>query len=180
MDAERHARSRTIEERKTPSPTDQHCTAMDAEKPSDYADARKPTPIHRHKKLKLKRRHDIDDNKENITQQVRGDSLQLKEKQQQQSPKVNRDLECRCTISEFGSNEAHEHGRNCAEHKIEIEKESDSDLKLVESAYQYITDKTYPPGSTKNEKRSIRRKADKLVVVNGELLYRKKDGSEVT
>ena len=74
------------------------------------------------------------------------------------------------------------HGRDYAENcvKTEAENETDSDLKLVENAYQYITDKTYPPGSTKNEKRSIRRKAEKLVVVKGELLYRKKDGNEVT
>ena len=74
-----------------------------------------------------------------------------------------------------------EHGRDYAENcvKTEAENETDSDLKLVENAYQYITDKTYPPGSTKNEKRSIRRKAEKLVVVKGELLYRKKDGNEV-
>ena len=156
---------------KTPSPpTDQHRTdsAMDAERSSDYArshsiEERKTTPMHRHKKLKLKRRHN-NDNKENIAQK------QLKEKQQQQSGKGSG-----CT------NITDEHGRDYAENcvKTEAENETDSDLKLVENAYQYITDKTYPPGSTKNEKRSIRRKAEKLVVVKGELLYRKKDGNEV-
>ena len=152
---------------------------MDAERPPDYArshsiEERKTTPIHRHKKLKLKRWHD-NDNKENIAHQQRGDSRQLKEKQQQQqSGKAKRDSGC--------TNITNEHGRDYAEHcvKTETENETDSDLKLVERAYQYITDKTYPPGSTKNEKRSIRRKAEKLVVVKGELLYRKKDGNEVT
>ena len=50
-----------------------------------------------------------------------------------------------------------------------IDKETDSDIKIIENAFQYITDKMYPLGSTKNEKRSIRRKAEKLVVMNGEL-----------
>ena len=54
-----------------------------------------------------------------------------------------------------------------------IDKETDSDIKIIENAFQYITDKMYLLGSTKNEKRSIRRKAEKLVVMNGEL-YRKK------
>ena len=59
------------------------------------------------------------------------------------------------------------------------DKESDSDLKLVEHAFLYLNEKTYPPDCTKNEKRSIRRKAEKLVVVNGELFCKKKDGNEV-
>ena len=59
------------------------------------------------------------------------------------------------------------------------DRETDSDLKLVEHAFLYLTDKTYPPGCTKNEKRSIRRKAEKLVIVSGELFYKKKDGNEV-
>ena len=36
------------------------------------------------------------------------------------------------------------------------DRETDSDLKLVEHAFFYLTDKTYPRGCTKNEKRSIK------------------------
>ena len=54
---------------------------------------------------------------------------------------------------------------------------------LLEKAYTYITSKTYPDGASSNEKRTIRRKAAKFVVRNGELLYRKcrkmKDGEKV-
>lgn len=60
------------------------------------------------------------------------------------------------------------------------DQQTDSDLKLVEHAFYYITEKKYPPECTKNDKRSIRRKAEKLNVVNGELFYKKKDGNEVT
>ena len=59
------------------------------------------------------------------------------------------------------------------------DRETDSDLKLVEHAFVYLTDKIYPPGCTKNEKRSIRRKAEKLTIISGELYYKKKDGNEV-
>ena len=60
-----------------------------------------------------------------------------------------------------------------------VDQQTDSDLKLVEHAFYYITEKSYPPECTKNDKRSIRRKAEKLNVVNGELFYKKKDGNEV-
>ena len=59
------------------------------------------------------------------------------------------------------------------------DRETDSDLKLVEHAFVYLTDKIYPPGCTKNEKRSIRHKAEKLTIISGELYYKKKDGNEV-
>lgn len=169
MDAKRqpeisdYARSQTIEERKTSI-----------------------TLIHwQKKKLKLKWRHN---NNDNTTQQLRGDSCQhkekqqqsakegkdshqKKEKQQQQSAKAKRDSGCTNLDSE--SNITSEHGndlypRDSAEHCVESEtdKDTDNDFKLVESAYQYITDKMYPPESTKNEKCSIRLKDEKLVVVN--------------
>ena len=60
-----------------------------------------------------------------------------------------------------------------------VDQQTDSDLKLVEHAFYYITEKSYPPECTKNDKRSIRRKAEKLNVVKGELFYKKKDGNEV-
>ena len=52
-----------------------------------------------------------------------------------------------------------------------VDQQTDSDLKLIEHAFYYITEKKYPPECTKNNKRSIRRKAEKLNVVNGELFY---------
>ena len=50
---------------------------------------------------------------------------------------------------------------------------------LVHRAFVYLTEKTYPPGSTKNEKRCIRKKADRFVVTDGVMHYQKKDGVEV-
>ena len=50
---------------------------------------------------------------------------------------------------------------------------------LVQKAFLYLKDKTYPEGCTKNEKRCIRRKAEKLVERNGVMYYKKKDGAEV-
>ena len=55
----------------------------------------------------------------------------------------------------------------------------DDKVALVEKAYFYLTEKRYPTDCTKNEKRSIRWKSEKLVVKDGVLYYRKKDGSEV-
>lgn len=50
---------------------------------------------------------------------------------------------------------------------------------LVQKAFMYLRDKTYPEGCTKNEKRCIRKKAEKLVARNGVMYYKKKDGAEV-
>ena len=50
---------------------------------------------------------------------------------------------------------------------------------LIQKAFVYLTDKTYPEGSTKNEKRCIRKKAEKIVVLNGVLHYKKKCGAQV-
>ena len=55
----------------------------------------------------------------------------------------------------------------------------DDEVALVEKAYFYLTEKRYPADCTKNEKRSIRRKSEKLVVKDGVLHHRTKDGSEV-
>ena len=43
----------------------------------------------------------------------------------------------------------------------------------------YITKSSYPPNATKNEKRVIRKKAEKLSVKDGEVFYKKKGGKEV-
>lgn len=45
---------------------------------------------------------------------------------------------------------------------------------LVEAAYQYITDTSYPDGCSKEQKRTIRRKATKFVVRNGVMFFKKK------
>ena len=53
-------------------------------------------------------------------------------------------------------------------------------LHWVERAYAYLTKGEYPEGATKNEKRSIRRKAEQLKEENGELYYKKRGGVEVS
>ena len=50
---------------------------------------------------------------------------------------------------------------------------NDSEHDLVQKAYIYITEGTYPGGATANEKRVIRKKAKKFAVRNGELVYKK-------
>ena len=55
----------------------------------------------------------------------------------------------------------------------------DTETRLVKNAIYYLTHKTYPIGATKNEKRSIRRRAEAFVERNGEVLYRKPDKSLV-
>ena len=60
----------------------------------------------------------------------------------------------------------------------ESDKEA-AEIKLVENAFVYITEKRYPLECSKNEKLSIRRKAERLQVKDGDLLYKKKDGNEV-
>ena len=45
---------------------------------------------------------------------------------------------------------------------------------LVELAYQYLSAKSYPAGCTDNKKRTIRKKAKRFEVRNGELCYKEK------
>ena len=61
----------------------------------------------------------------------------------------------------------------------ELESE-DTEVALVENAYAYLTEKKYPDGCSKNEKRTIRRKAEQMAVRDGVLYYKKKDDKEVT
>lgn len=56
----------------------------------------------------------------------------------------------------------------------------DDELALIEKAFDYLTRKTYPPGCSKNDKRVIRRKAEKLEERNGEIFYKKRGGSTVS
>ncbi len=62
---------------------------------------------------------------------------------------------------------------------ILIKMEEETEIKLIEKAYIKLTQGTYPEGSTKNEKRVIRRKATTLDVVDGVLHYRRMDGGRV-
>lgn len=55
------------------------------------------------------------------------------------------------------------------------EENIDPERRLIEDACAYVLSKEYPPNSDKNQKRSIRRKAEKLVVKDGEIFYKKQD-----
>ena len=52
--------------------------------------------------------------------------------------------------------------------------------KLIEQAFIKLTKGIYPEGSTKNEKRVIRKKAGTLDVIDGVLHYKKKNGKRVS
>ena len=56
--------------------------------------------------------------------------------------------------------------------------EKDEDL-LMEDAILYVQKQRYREGLSKNEKRTIRRKATRFTLRNGELLYTKKDKMKV-
>ena len=47
-------------------------------------------------------------------------------------------------------------------------------IDLVQAAYVYITEKTYPDGCTKSQKRAIRKKSNMFIVRHGILYYKKK------
>ena len=53
---------------------------------------------------------------------------------------------------------------------------NEREIYLVEDAYRYKCSKSYPVNATKNEKRIIRKKAEKIMIKNGEVYYRKKKG----
>ena len=55
---------------------------------------------------------------------------------------------------------------------MDHENAEERDVDLVEEAYRYLTDKTYPNVMTENRKRAIRNKAKKFVIKDGELFYR--------
>ncbi len=63
----------------------------------------------------------------------------------------------------------------------ESENSTDGYLLLIEEAVTYSRDGVYSRDDfTSNEKRSIRRKANKLVVVDGEVFTKKKGDSKVS
>ena len=55
---------------------------------------------------------------------------------------------------------------------MDHENAEERDVDLVEEAYRYLTDKTYPNVTTENRKRAIRNKAKKFIIKDGELFYR--------
>ena len=62
----------------------------------------------------------------------------------------------------------------------ETQNDEENDVVLVEKAYLYLTDGSYPEGAIKNDKPSIRRKAGRLNIRHGELYYKKRGGVEVS
>ena len=50
---------------------------------------------------------------------------------------------------------------------------------LVENAFVYKKYQTYPANCMKNEKRSIRRKAEKIRDIDGEVYFEKSNGKKV-
>ncbi len=54
------------------------------------------------------------------------------------------------------------------------------EVDLIEKAYIKLTWGIYPEGSTKNEKRVIRKKASTMDVIDGVLHYKKKNGKRVS
>ena len=62
---------------------------------------------------------------------------------------------------------------------MDHESADERDVDLVEQAYRYLTDKTYPNGATENRKRAIRNKAKRFIIKDGELFYKKKQKEKV-
>ena len=56
---------------------------------------------------------------------------------------------------------------------MDHESADERDVDLVEQAYRYLTDKTYPNGATENRKRAIRNKAKRFITKDGESFYKK-------
>ena len=52
----------------------------------------------------------------------------------------------------------------------------DEDFDLIAHTYVYKNDGVYPEGCTANHKRSIRRKASKMILQNGEIFHKKREG----
>ena len=57
--------------------------------------------------------------------------------------------------------------------------DSDKEVQLLIKACRYLQYKTYPLDCDTNEKRSIRRKSERLTLRDGDILYRKTNGQEV-
>ncbi len=61
----------------------------------------------------------------------------------------------------------------------EDQAETEREEELIEQAYTYLTQKTYPDGCTATRKRVIRKKAAKFEVKDGELYYKQKQKGKV-
>ncbi len=57
--------------------------------------------------------------------------------------------------------------------------ETDSELNFIERAGYYLSTGEYPPNTSKNDKRTIRRKASKLCVEGGDVFYLQRGGKKV-
>ena len=64
--------------------------------------------------------------------------------------------------------------KSTASHSMDEEENT-----LMQDAILYLQKKTYRVGLSKNEKRIVRRKAEKFSLKTGELLYTKKDKTKV-
>ena len=53
--------------------------------------------------------------------------------------------------------------------ELKVDDVNECKIELVEDAYTYLTNKTYPADVTKNEKSIIRKKAEKITIRNGEV-----------
>ena len=64
---------------------------------------------------------------------------------------------------------------------LESDGDVSNDAVLLEDAvmYMYVQEKIYRSGTSKNWKRSVRRKAQRFSIENGELMYKKKNNSLV-
>lgn len=63
---------------------------------------------------------------------------------------------------------------NSTDSNSTFESIEEEDFDLLEVACNYLLDKVYPPNVDKNRKRVIRRKADTLQLIEGEVYQRKK------
>ena len=59
-------------------------------------------------------------------------------------------------------------------------KACDAETRLMEQAFDYKSKGVYPPCATKNVKRCIRRKAEKVVIRNEEMFIKNNKGREVS
>ena len=58
--------------------------------------------------------------------------------------------------------------------------EKGSEVILIDRACAYVMSGEYPADANKNERRSIRRKAKKFCITDGEVFYIRTNGSEVS
>ena len=61
--------------------------------------------------------------------------------------------------------------------EIVVENDSEHD-EILDAAITYKTDGTYPCNSSKDRKRAIRKRAERLEIVKGELFFLKKNGKQ--